>query len=60
MRQSAVFGVPDADRTERVHAAVVLADEMDADEEELRGLVRGKLGAMYEPAQGRSWPPSRS
>ncbi|MGW1838251.1 AMP-binding protein [Streptomyces sp. BBFR2] len=49
--QSAVFGVRDSDRTERVHAAVVRAPGADVDEARLRALVRDTRGAMYEPAR---------
>jgi fatty-acyl-CoA synthase len=47
---SAVFGVRDADRKERVHAAVVPVPGSGIDEQLLRDLVRAELGAMYEPA----------
>ncbi len=61
--QSAVFGVRDADRMERVHAVVVPAPGFGADdandantandtaERELRDMVREERGAMYEPAR---------
>ncbi|MGF1424913.1 AMP-binding protein [Kitasatospora sp. LaBMicrA B282] len=49
--QSAVFGVPDADRMEQVHAVVVVAPGSTPDERELRELVRQERGAMYEPAR---------
>ncbi|WP_329584554.1 AMP-binding protein [Kitasatospora sp. NBC_01250] len=49
--QSAVFGVPDADRMEQVHAVIVLAPEATVDEAELRAMVREERGAMYEPAR---------
>ncbi|WP_335941010.1 AMP-binding protein [Streptomyces sp. PTD5-9] len=48
--QSAVFGVRDADRMERVHAAVVPVPGSGIDEQQLRNLVRDQRGAMYEPA----------
>ncbi|MFF4098960.1 AMP-binding protein [Streptomyces sp. NPDC001903] len=48
--QSAVLGVPDAHRMERVHAVVVRTPGGDVGEEELRALVRNRKGAMYEPA----------
>ncbi|MFF0218072.1 AMP-binding protein [Streptomyces vinaceus] len=48
--QSAVFGVPDANLVERVHAVVVRAPGGDVGEEELRAVVRERKGAMYEPA----------
>ncbi|MFE1177480.1 AMP-binding protein [Streptomyces sp. NPDC058773] len=47
--QSAVFGVRDADRMERVHAAVVRAPGSDVDEGQLREMVCAERGAMYEP-----------
>lgn len=46
---STVFGVPDANLMERVHAVVVRTPGGDVDEEELRVLVRDRKGAMYEP-----------
>ncbi|MGW5304189.1 AMP-binding protein [Streptomyces griseoluteus] len=49
--QSAVFGVRDADRMERVHAAVLLAPGATATADDLRALVRAERGAMYEPAR---------
>ncbi|MEU7040566.1 AMP-binding protein [Streptomyces varsoviensis] len=65
--QSAVFGVRDADRMERVHAVVVPAPGYGTDgpdgpdepagfdeaaaERELRDMVREQRGAMYEPAR---------
>lgn len=48
--QSAVFGVRDADRMERVHAAVVRAPGSDVDARQLREMVCAERGAMYEPA----------
>ncbi|MDI3387763.1 AMP-binding protein [Streptomyces sp. B-S-A8] len=51
VRQSAVFGVHDADRTERVHAAVVPVPGAGVEAEELRAAVRERRGAMYEPAR---------
>ncbi|MDI3405068.1 AMP-binding protein [Streptomyces cavernicola] len=50
VRQSAVFGVRDADRMERVHAAVVPVSGVEVAAEELRAAVREQRGAMYEPA----------
>lgn len=50
VRQSAVYGVRDADRMERVHAAVVLAPGGDVTGDALREMVRRERGAMYEPA----------
>ncbi|MDH6117948.1 fatty-acyl-CoA synthase [Kitasatospora sp. GAS204A] len=49
--QSAVFGVPDADRMEQVHAVVLAAPGSTVDERELREMVRQERGAMYEPAR---------
>ncbi|MFF4953476.1 AMP-binding protein [Streptomyces chattanoogensis] len=50
VRQSAVFGVRDADRMERVHAVVVPVPGGDIDGDRLRAMVREQRGAMYEPA----------
>lgn len=50
VHQSAVFGVRDADRMERVHAAVVPAPGSGLEQEQLRALVREERGAMYELA----------
>ncbi|MFF4186615.1 AMP-binding protein [Streptomyces sp. NPDC001691] len=50
VQQSAVFGVRDADRMERVHAAVVTVPGSGIDARQLRDLVREERGAMYEPA----------
>ncbi|WP_043268561.1 AMP-binding protein [Streptomyces sp. CT34] len=49
--QSAVYGVRDADRMERVYATVVRTAGGDVDAEQLRAMVREVRGAMYEPAQ---------
>ncbi|MYZ06231.1 AMP-binding protein [Streptomyces sp. SID2999] len=49
--QSAVFGVRDEDRMERVHAAVLLAPGATTTADDLRALVRAECGAMYEPAR---------
>ncbi|MEV6670248.1 AMP-binding protein [Streptomyces sp. NPDC051162] len=49
--QSAVFGVPDANLMEQVHAAVVRKPGSEVDEEELRAMVREERGAMYEPTR---------
>ncbi|MGA5318986.1 AMP-binding protein [Streptomyces seoulensis] len=49
--QSAVFGVRDEDRMERVHAAVLLAPGAATTAEDLRALVRAERGSMYEPAR---------
>ncbi|MGK4585621.1 AMP-binding protein [Kitasatospora sp. HPMI-4] len=51
VQQSAVFGVPDADRMEQVHAVVVPAPGGEVDERQLRDLVLRERGAMYEPAR---------
>ncbi|MFC5721703.1 AMP-binding protein [Streptomyces gamaensis] len=51
VRQSAVFGVPDADSMEQVHAAVVTVPGGHVDAGELRAFVRRERGAMYEPAR---------
>ncbi|MFB7776104.1 hypothetical protein [Streptomyces bauhiniae] len=37
------------DRTERVHAAVLLAPGATTTTDDLRALVRAERGAMYEP-----------
>lgn len=49
VHQSAVFGVPDANRIERVHAAVVPVPGSRPDPEELRALVRTRRGPLHEP-----------
>ncbi|KOV64038.1 AMP-binding protein [Streptomyces sp. MMG1121] len=49
--QSAVYGVRDEDRMERVHAAVLLAPGATTTADELRAMVRAERGAMYEPAR---------
>lgn len=49
--QSAVFGVRDADRMERVHAAVVRVPGSTVDGRQLRAMVCTERGAMYEPAE---------
>ncbi|MEY9949827.1 AMP-binding protein [Kitasatospora sp. GAS1066B] len=49
VRQSAVFGVPDADRVERVHAVVVPVPGSRVDAGELCAMVREGRGTMYEP-----------
>ncbi|MFE5869050.1 AMP-binding protein [Streptomyces roseifaciens] len=49
--QSAVFGVPDANRMEQVYAAVVAAPGSELGEKELREMVNRERGAMYEPAR---------
>ncbi|GGX43037.1 AMP-binding protein [Streptomyces noursei] len=50
VRQSAVFGVRDGDRMERVHAVVVRTPGAEVDADELQTMVRRQRGAMYEPA----------
>ncbi|MEU3838803.1 AMP-binding protein [Streptomyces sp. NPDC028635] len=50
VRQSAVYGVRNEDRMERVHAAVLLAPGATTSADELRAFVRAERGAMYEPA----------
>ncbi|GAA2266267.1 MULTISPECIES: AMP-binding protein [Kitasatospora] len=49
VRQSAVFGVPDADRVERVHAVVVPVPGNRIDPDELCAMVRERRGATHEP-----------
>lgn len=49
VRQTAVFGVPDENRMERVHAAVVQEPGGDLDQQALRDMVRAARGPMYEP-----------
>ncbi|WP_030982451.1 AMP-binding protein [Streptomyces sp. NRRL S-1813] len=49
--QSAVFGVRDTDRMERVHATVVRAPGSTVDAQQLREMVCAERGAMYEPAR---------
>ncbi|MBT2382052.1 AMP-binding protein [Streptomyces sp. ISL-11] len=49
--QSAVFGVPDANRMEQVHAAIVRVPGAEVDARQLRAMVREERGAMYEPAR---------
>ncbi|MGK4578769.1 AMP-binding protein [Kitasatospora sp. HPMI-4] len=49
VRQSAVFGVPDADRVERVHAVVVPVPGSRIDAEQLCAMVRERRGATHEP-----------
>ncbi|ANY07849.1 AMP-binding protein [Pseudonocardia sp. HH130630-07] len=48
VRQAAVFGVPDGDGTEVVHAAVVAGSPAPTCDE-LGGLVADRAGAMYVP-----------
>ncbi|WP_329562327.1 AMP-binding protein [Kitasatospora sp. NBC_01266] len=50
VRQSAVFGVPDPNQVERVHAVVVPVPGSQVDAGELRALVRARRGALYEPS----------
>jgi fatty-acyl-CoA synthase len=49
--QSAVFGVPDADGVERVHAAVVPAPGCRPDAEQLRAMVGERRGSLYQPVR---------
>ncbi|MGW8399388.1 class I adenylate-forming enzyme family protein, partial [Streptomyces lydicus] len=49
--QSAVFGVRDSDRMERVHAAVIRRPGSSVDAQQLREMVCAARGAMYEPAR---------
>ncbi|MEU6284477.1 AMP-binding protein [Streptomyces sp. NPDC047028] len=51
VRQSAVYGVRDEDRMERVHAAVLLVPGAETSADELRAYVRAERGSMYEPAR---------
>ncbi|MEV3993824.1 AMP-binding protein [Streptomyces sp. NPDC049837] len=51
VRQSAVFGVRDADGVERVHAVVVPSPGSPVTADELRGLIRARRGPMYEPTR---------
>ena len=50
VRQAAVFGVPDADGVESVHAAVVRGDDAP-DERDLDDHVARRSGDMYVPAE---------
>ncbi|MEC4018592.1 AMP-binding protein [Streptomyces sp. H27-D2] len=50
VQQSAVFGVRDADRMERVHATVIPVPGSGIDGQQLRDMVRRERGTMYEPA----------
>lgn len=49
VRHSAVYGVRDQGRIERIHATVVLAPGSTADADELRALVRAGRGELYVP-----------
>lgn len=49
--QAAVFGVPDADRVERMHAAVVLRDGATATGAELRRHVTARLSRNHTPVE---------
>ncbi|MEU9480417.1 AMP-binding protein [Streptomyces sp. NPDC048191] len=51
VRQSAVFGVPDTDGIEQVHAVVVPAPGSRPDTGHLRTLVREQRGTLHEPAR---------
>ncbi|WP_280274212.1 AMP-binding protein [Nocardia wallacei] len=48
--QAAVFGAPDADRVERIHAAVVLKPSAAATAEALRDHVRDRMSPRHAPA----------
>ncbi|WP_280376985.1 AMP-binding protein [Nocardia wallacei] len=48
--QAAVFGAPDADRVERIHAAVVLKPSADATADALREHVRDRMSPRHAPA----------
>ncbi|MDH6579167.1 AMP-binding protein [Kitasatospora sp. MAP5-34] len=50
VRQSAVFGIPDADQVERIHAVVVPVPGARLDADELRNLVRTRRSPLHEPA----------
>ncbi|MFI9275482.1 AMP-binding protein [Kitasatospora sp. NPDC052896] len=50
IQQSAVFGVPDTDNMEQIHAVIVTSPNTTINEQELREMVRQQRGAMYEPA----------
>lgn len=47
--QAAVFGVPDADAGEQVHAVLVLYGKQSITEDEVRSFVTDRLGGMYAP-----------
>ncbi|GGZ05683.1 fatty acid--CoA ligase [Streptomyces nitrosporeus] len=49
VRHSAVYGVRDQGRIERVHATVVLAPGSTTTAEDLRALVRDRRGELYVP-----------
>ncbi|WP_433801767.1 AMP-binding protein [Actinomycetospora sp. CA-084318] len=49
VREAAVFGAPDDDGSESVHAAVVVEPGTHPDPDELTGLVVEKQGPMYAP-----------
>ncbi|MDH6136829.1 fatty-acyl-CoA synthase [Kitasatospora sp. MAA4] len=51
VRQSAVFGVPDENHVEHVHAVVVPTPGSRVDAEELRALVRERRGPIHEPSR---------
>ncbi|MEE1785585.1 hypothetical protein PUR71_22145 [Streptomyces sp. SP17BM10] len=50
VHRSAVFGTPDANRIERVHAVVVPVPGSRPDPQELEVLVRTRRGPLHEPA----------
>lgn len=49
VREAAVFGAPDPDGSESVHAAVVTEPGAEVGTEELAGLVARRQGPMYAP-----------
>ncbi|MDH6119740.1 fatty-acyl-CoA synthase [Kitasatospora sp. GAS204A] len=51
IQESAVFGVRDAHGSELVHAAVVPLADSGIDENELRAMVRERLGVSHEPTR---------
>ncbi|MDT0322094.1 AMP-binding protein [Streptomyces millisiae] len=48
VRQSAVFGIPDTDGVDQVHAVVVPTPDGTVDERQLRELARTELGEIYD------------
>ncbi|MEV5205279.1 fatty acid--CoA ligase family protein [Streptomyces sp. NPDC053720] len=49
IHHSAVFGTPDTDGMDKIHAVVVPAPDSTVDEAQLRELVRAELGEFYAP-----------
>jgi fatty-acyl-CoA synthase len=49
IREAAVFGAPDPDGSESVHAAVVTEPGADVGTQELADLVARRQGPMYAP-----------